>query len=369
MIATELFQNLDGNISIPTSQIIFLKNGKLITGAGDIITLTGTGGTTNPGGGGTDPGDGGTTTPPTEVQDLTLQYTPIAIDSAVDNIVRIDQDTGQANFSKYQFTITQNEFTLSAGTSSSMAVSRIKMKINSVGYQIVKILMYDEADQLITFSRTDADTVQRTTNSSVKIDINAAGFTLITNASYELANIFNTDKMPVASTAGWYSVTSNTDINANFEAILSSTINVSRVVIYRQGASSTTFNGGTNDYTITFIDAANVEKVINVPKVTDSEFVTIANPTTSTLGSSGKLPDPSTKVYNFTLGTSLDGITFEDISGEGTTTYTQNPTTQGYIATTVYPLKTVNTNKLFFKIPDKDITSLAGVKIDMWRAS
>ena len=137
MIATELFQNLDGNISIPTSQIIFLKNGKLVTGAGDTIILTGTGGTINPGDGGTDPGDGGTTTPSTEVQDVTLQYTPIAIDAATDNTIEINQDVGQANFSKYQFILTQNEFTLTAGTSGSMAVSKIKMKINSVGYQIV----------------------------------------------------------------------------------------------------------------------------------------------------------------------------------------------------------------------------------------
>ena len=30
MIAVESLQNLDGNISIPTSQIIYLKNGKLL---------------------------------------------------------------------------------------------------------------------------------------------------------------------------------------------------------------------------------------------------------------------------------------------------------------------------------------------------
>ena len=227
MIATEQLQNLEGNISIPTSQLIYLKGGKLYTGGGDIITLAGSGGTnptdpTDP----TDPGGGGTTPSPTEVQDLTLQYAPIAIDSAEDNTIRIDQDIGQANFSKYQFTLTQNEFTLSSGSSEYMAVSKVKMKINSIGYQVVKILMYDENNELLTFSRTDADTVQRTTNSTIKIDINATAFALVTNASYELANIFNTDKMPVAAAAGWFAVTSNTDGAANFEAIFSSTINV-----------------------------------------------------------------------------------------------------------------------------------------------
>ena len=368
MIATEQLQNLEGNISIPTSQLIYLKGGKLYTGGGDIITLAGSEGTnpTDP----INPGDGGGTNPPsTEVQDLTLQYAPIAIDSAEDNTIRIDQDIGQANFSKYQFTLTQNEFTLSSGSSEYMAVSKIKMKINSVGYQVVKILMYDETDQLITFSRTDADTVQRTTNSNIKIDINATAFALVSNASYELSNIFNTDKMPIAAAAGWFAVTSNTDSSANFEAILSSTINVSRVIIYRQGASSASFNGGTEDYDVTFIDASNTEKLIKVPKVNDDQFTTLNNPTTSTLGSSGSIPDPSTKVYKFTLGTSLDGITFTDLSNEGVTTYTQNSVTQGYIATTTYPLKIIDSNKLFFKIPDKDISSLQGVKIDMWRKS
>lgn len=369
MIATESLQNLDGNISIPTSQVIYLKNGKLITGSGDIINISGSG-TTEP----TDPGGetGGGTTPiptPTEVQDLTLEYTPVAIDLATDNIIQINQDVGQANFSKYQFTLTQNEFTLSSGSSDYMALSKVKMAISSTGYQIVKILMYDENDQLITFSRTDSDTVQRTTNSTIKIDIIANGFTLTTNASYEPANIFNTDKMPVAATSGWFSVTSNTDGSASFEATLSSSINVSRVVVYRQGAASTTFNGGTTDYTLTFIDSSNVEKIVNVPKVSDAQFITLNNPTSATLGSSGAAPDPTSMLKKFTLGTSLDGITFNDLTNEGVTTYTQNPTTQGYIAKTVYPLKTIDSSKLYFKIPDADISALQGVKINMWRKS
>lgn len=365
MIATEQLQTIDGTISIPTAQIIQLKNGKLVTGAGDIINITGS--TTS---GGTDTG-GGTVTPPTntEVQDLTLEYTPIAIDTAVDNIIQINQDSGQANFSKYGFTITQNEFTLSSGASAYMAVSRIKMNIASVGYQMVKILMYDENNQLITFSRTDVDTVQRTTNATIKIDVVATGFTLITNASYEPANIFNTDKMPVAATSGWYSVTSNTDATANFDAVISTPINVSRVVIYRQGAASTTFNGGTTDYTVKFIDSALDEKIINVPKVTDEVFVTLSNPTQSALSTVGTTPDPATKLRKFTLGTSLDGVTFTDVSAEGVTTYTQNQTTQGYDAVTVFPQKTIDSSKLYFKIPDVDIPFLQGVKIDMWRKS
>lgn len=369
MIATELFQNLDGDISIPTSQIIYLKAGKLVTGGGDIITITGADGT---GGGGTiDPGTGGGTTPPpaSEVQDLTLEYTSLAVDVAVDNTILINQDIGQANFSKYEFILTQNEFTLSAGTTTSMAVSKIKMNINSAGYQICKILMYDENNQLITFSRTDENTVQLVSNPTIKIDITGVAFTLVTNATYELSNIFNTDKMPIASSSGWYALTSNTDASASFEAVFSSTVNVSRVVIYRQGASTVTFNGGSNDYTVKFIDASNNEKIINVPKVVDSQFTTLNNPTQDTLGSVGSLPDPTTKLHKFNLSTSLDGITFTDITSEGVTTYVQNSVTLGYEATTKYPIKTIDSPKLYFKLPDADITFLNKVKINMWRAS
>lgn len=368
MIATESFQNLDGNISIPTSQIVHLKAGKLVTGGGDTITITGTngGGIIDPGTG----GGGGTTPPPaTEVQDLTLEYTPLAVDMATNNTILINQDVGQANFSKYEFILTQNEFTLSAGTTTSMAVSKVKMNVNSAGYQICKILMYDENNQLIKFSRTDENTVQLVLNPTTKIDITAVAFTLVTNGTYEISNIFNTDRMPVASSSGWYALTANTDASASFEAVFSNAINVSRVVIYRQGASSTTFNGGSNDYTVKFIDASNNEKIINVPKVIDSQFTTLNNPTQESLGSAGSLPDATTKLHKFNLGTSLDGITFTDITSEGVTTYVQNPVTLGYEATTKYPIKTIDSPKLYFKLPDADITFLNKVKINMWRAS
>ena len=137
MITTEKIQNIDGNVSIPTSQLIYLSNAKLLTGSGATITLNGasTGGT---GGGGTTP----TPTTPTEVQDTTLEFTPLAIDGATDNIIHITQDTGQSPFSKYQFVITQNDFTLTAGSSTAMELTKIQMNVSSAGYQLCKILLY-----------------------------------------------------------------------------------------------------------------------------------------------------------------------------------------------------------------------------------
>lgn len=364
MIAIESIQNLDGNIIIPTSQILQFKDNNLMTADGKTITLTGvdTSGT-----GGT----GGTTPPPTstEVQDLSMNYTALAIDAAIDNTIQITQDAGEANFSKHEFILTQNDFTLSASTISSIAVSKIKMTIQEQGYQICKILMYDTSDNLITFSRFSSNAVQKTSNTSIKIDIVTTGFTLVTNATYEPANIFNTDKLPVAGTSGWYAVTANTDPTSNFVATFSSTIDVAKIVVYRQGASSVSFNGSTKDYQIIITDSANVDKVINIPKVSDAQFVTLDNPVITNLGSTGALPDPSTKLHKFTLNTSLDGITFSDISNDGVTTFVQNPTTLAYTATTTYPIKTIDSSKLFFKIPDGDINFLNKVKVNMWRKS
>lgn len=360
MIATERITNLDGDISIPTSSIIHLKNGRLLTGAGDIITL----GTTTGGETGGEPETPPTN--PTEVQDLTLDYTPLAIDNAVSNIIHIEQESGQTDFSNYQMIITQNEFTLGSGGSNFIALSKIKMNVNSAGYQIVKILLYDENDALIPIYKVDSDSLM-VGSGPILVDITATAFSLITNATYELANILNTAKMPVAATGGWYSLTSNTDATASFEAVFSASINVSRAVIYRQGASSTTFNGGTNDYTVKFIDTANVEKVISVPKVDNSIFTGISNPTNASFTGSGATPDPSTKVRKFTLTVSLNGSTFEDISDLGTTVTTQNPTTLAYKAVTTYPKRPIGSKHLYFKIPDADIPFLQGVKINMWK--
>lgn len=365
MITVEKIQNLDGTISIPTSQLLYFKDNKIITGGGTIITLTGV----STGGGGGTGGGTGTGTTPTEVQDLQMEYTQLAIDGAINNTIEIVQDSGQSPFSKYQFIVTQQDFTISAGTTSAMELVKIQMNINSAGYQICKILLYDADDNMITFNRVDADTLQKTSNNTVKIDIVGSGFTLVTNASYELANIFNTDKLPVAATGGWYAVTSNTDITANFTANFSAPVTVSKVRIYRCGAASTSFNGGSNDYTVKFTDANSSMITVNVPKVSDAQFTGIASPTLATLGSTGELPTIDSKVKRFNLGVSTDGISFNDISNDGVITTVQNQTTLAYTATETFPIKALGTAspKLYFKIPDDDIPMLKNVKVNMWR--
>lgn len=87
MITVEKIQSLDGTISIPTSQLLYFKDNKIVTGGGATITLTGA----SSGGTGGETG-GGTGTTPTEVQDTTLEYTPLAIDSAVNNTMEIAQN-------------------------------------------------------------------------------------------------------------------------------------------------------------------------------------------------------------------------------------------------------------------------------------
>ena len=365
MITVEKIQSLDGTISIPTSQLIYFKNSKLVTGNGATITLAGGTGGTDP----EDPGTGGGGTTPTEVQDTTLEYTPLAIDLATDNIIEINQDSGQSPFSKYQFILTQQEFTLTAGTSTSMELTKVQMNINSAGYQLCKILMYDANDTLITFNRVDADTVQKTSNNTIKIDIVASGFTLVTNATYELANIFNTDKMPVAATGGWYALSSNTDGTANFTATFSAPVTVAKVRIYRCGAASTSFNGGSNDYTVKFSDASSGMVTVNVPKVADAQFTGITSPTLADLGSSGEIPTIESKVKRFSLGVSLNGVDFTDISSDGVISTIQNPTTLAYTATETFPQRILSTAspKIYFKIPDSDISMLKNVKVNMWR--
>lgn len=366
MIAIEKIENLDGSVAIPTSQLLYFKDSKIVSGSGATITLTGasSGGTS---GGGTS--GGGTTPTPTRVQDTTLTYTSTAVDAATNNVIEIDQETGQGNFSEYLFTLTQNDFTLTAGTSSTFALTKIQMNVKTAGYQLCKILLYDANDNLITFSRVDADTVQLVSNNATKVDFVSNGFMLITNATYELSNILNTDKMPVAATGGWYALTSATDATAAFTATFSAPVQVAKVRIYRCGAASTSFNGGTDVYTCVFTDSSNVTKSVDVAKVDNTVFTQIDNPTIATLSTAGVMPTVDSKIHKFTLGVSSDGVNFTDISSLGVSTYTQNSTTLAYTAVETFPQTVLptTTSKLFFKIPDADIAYLKSVKIDMWR--
>lgn len=363
MITTEKIESLDGSISIPTSQLLYFKDSKIVSGSGASITLTGSSSSGGTSGGGTTP----PTKTPTEIQDLTLEYTPIAVDAAVNNTIEIDQDSGQANFTKYQFILTQQDFTLTADSMTMFPISKIQMNVQSAGYQLCKILMYDDTDTLITFSRVDADTVQKVSNNTVKIDVTSSGFTLVTNATYELANIFNTDKMPVAATSGWYALTSSTDATANFTAVFSAPVNVAKIRVYRCGAASTSFNGGTADYIVKISDDSSNTLTVNVPKVDNTVFTSLTDFTSSTLGTAGTLPAPETKLHKFTLGVSTDGVNFTNISADGVMTYVQNTTTGAYTATQTFPMNTINSAKVFFKIPDADIAYLKNVKINMWR--
>ena len=361
MIITEKIENLDGSISIPTEQLLYYKNSKLVTGDGTVITLTGA----TSSGGGTEGGTGGGT--PTEIQDLTMDFTSVAVDAATNNTIEIDQDSGQANFTKYEIILTQNDFTLTPSSATAFNLSKIQMNVKTAGYQLVKILMYDESDTLITFNRVDEDTVQKTSNNTIKIDTVSSGFMLVTNATYELANIFNTDKMPVAATGGWYALTSSSDATANFTATFSAPVGVAKVRIYRCGAASASFNGGTDVYTVKFTDSSGAVINVDVPKVADAVFTTISNPTIASIGSTGATPTIDSKLHKFTLGVSTDGTTFTDLSTSGVSTYSQNTTTLAYTAIETYPKTTINSAKLYFKIPDTDIQYLKSVKVNMWR--
>lgn len=360
MITTESLQNLDGSVNIPTEQILYLKNSKLLTGSGTEIIITGG---SSSGGGST----GGGSTNTTEIQDLTLEYTSTAIDAATDNIIEITQETDQGNFDKFEIMVIQNEFILTPDVTDHLDVMNIQMKVKSAGYQMVKILLFDNQGKIINFNRVGVATVQSTLNTNIKIDITATGFMLVTNSSYELANIFNTDKMPVAGVGGWYALTSSTDATANFNAMFSSPVSVAKVKIYRCGAASTTFNGGSSEYDVIFTDAANNKVTVNVPKVDNTTFLTLDGAKESTLGISGAMPSIDSKVKRFTLGVSTDGINFTDISTEGVTTQVQNSVTTAYVSTETFPKKNINSRKLFFKLPDTDIPDLNKVRINMWR--
>lgn len=297
--------------------------------------------------------------------DTELTILPAAIDLIQDNNYLIEQDVGQPNWSEYQLDIVQNDFSLAAGAAGTALVSKIKMNIRSAGYQMVKILLYDKNNNIITFKRsTTSRSVERSTDSSIKIEITSNGFMLVDNATYELANIFNTDKLPAAGVAGWYSVTSNTDATASFEAVMSTPIEVSKVRVYRCGGSSASFNGGADPYDIVITDNGNKTYPTVVPKVSSTEFATITAYKEEPLDSTGGVVDISTKVHNFTLNVSTDGIDYETLVGNQTSS--QNGTTGLYTVTFSYPNKIIDSRKLYIKIPDVDIPYLKNVLVKQW---
>ena len=297
--------------------------------------------------------------------DTKIIILPAAIDLIQDNNYLMEQDVGQPNWSEYQIDIVQNDFSLAAGSAGTALVSKIKMNIRSAGYQMVKILLYDKNNNIITFKRSlTSRSVERSTDSSIKIDVTSNGFMLVDNATYELANIFNTDKLPSAGVAGWYSVTSNTDATASFEAICSVPIEVSKIRIYRCGGSSASFNGGADPYDIVVTDNANKTYSIVVPKVDSTQFATITAYKEEALDSSGGVVDISTKVHQFTLNVSTNGIDYEVLAGNQTSS--QNATTGLYTVTFSYPNKIIDSRKLYIKIPDVDIPYLKNVVVKQW---
>lgn len=297
--------------------------------------------------------------------DTELTILPAAIDLIQDNNYLIEQDVGQPNWSEYQLDIIQNDFSLAAGAAGTALVSKIKMNIRSVGYQMVKILLYDKNNNIITFKRSlTSKSVERSTDSTMKIEITSNGFMLVDNATYELANIFNTDKLPAAGVAGWYSVTSNTDATASFEAICSTPIEVSKIRIYRCGGSSASFNGGSDPYDILVTDNSNKTYSVVVPKVSSAEFATITAFKEEPLDSSGGVVDISTKVHNFSLSVSTNGIDYETLVGNQTSS--QNQTTGLYTVVFSYPNKIIDSRKLYIKLPDTDIPFLKNVVAKQW---
>lgn len=361
MITVDNLQNLDGTILIPTEQILYFNNSKLINSLGTEILISGS---STGGGGDPDPGGSGT---PTEVKDLTLEYSPLAIDLATNNIVEVTQDIGQGNFNRFEAIITQKEFMLVPELTDHFDVMKIQMNVKTAGYQMVKILLFDNDGKIINFNRVDSDTVQSTLNNNIKIDISSSGFMLVTNATYELANVFNTDKMPIAGVGGWYALTSSTDINSSFTAIFSAPVTVAKVRIYRCGAAVATFNGGSDVYDVKFTDVNDNSMTVSVPKVDNTTFLTLDGFKESILGVSGNIPSIDSKLNRFNFSVSTDGLNFTDISSEGEITYTQNPLTSSYTAIEKFPSKNINSQKLYFKIPDADIPNLKNIKLNMWR--
>lgn len=373
MITVETLENLNGEISINTKDIITLdSSNNLITGDGKIITITGTSG-----GGGTTPDpdpdpDPGTDPVLTETQDSTITILPTAIDSMQNNIYEVIQETADPGWSKIKPIIYQNDFSLESSSGGSMMLSKINFAVRSAGYQIVKVLLFNKnisETTPIAFTRVDADTVALASNPSNVIDITSNGFTLITNATYELANILNTDKMPTAGASGWFSLTSNTDGTAKFQATFTTPIEVTNVRIYRCGGSSTTFNGGVDPYDVTFTGNSSDIVTIEVPKVSDADFVGITAFTSGDLGGTGGgTLTPEDKKYNFSFSYSLDGTTFTDVSPL-TQVAEQNTTSGLWTFNNTYAdivIDATNQRNFFVKIPDQDIPNLKNLQLKSW---
>lgn len=312
-----------------------------------------------------------TTAAMAEVQDLTVNVTGSVIDALTDNVYTITQEANQPGWSNFETIITQEDISLATSGGTTTALSQIKFNIKTAGYQIIKILLYaDGATVPISFSRVDAATVKLVSNPLITAAIVSNGMMLVTNASYELANILNTDKMPVAGSAGWYSLTTNTDATASFTLTFSSPIDVASARIYRCGGTST-FNGGTDVYTVNFIDNANVSKIVDVPKVTDAQFATISAYTSASLASTGAPIDIETKKHTFSLSYSYDGVTFTPATASSNVS-TQNATTGLWSVDYKYPkvaISNVGQKSLYVKVPDADIAYLKNLKINFWYLS
>ena len=309
-----------------------------------------------------------TTTAMSEVQDLTINVTGAVIDALQNNVYTITQESNQPGWSNFEPIITQNDISLATSGGTTIALSQIKFNVKSAGYQIIKILLYaDGATSPMTFTRVDSATVKSVANPLITGAIVSNGMSFVTNATYELANILNTDKMPVAGTAGWYSLTTNTDATASFTLTFSSPINVASARIYRCGGTSS-FNGGTDSYTVTFIDNAGVSKAVDVPKVTDAQFATITAYTSASFTTTGTPIDIETKKHLFSLSYSYDNVTFTPMTSSGNTA-THNTTTDLWSVDFAYPKTTipnVGQKTLYVKVPDADIAYLKNLKINFW---
>ena len=310
-----------------------------------------------------------TTTSSTEVQDLAVNITGATIDALTNNVYTISQESNEPGWSSFEPVITQNDISLASSGGTSMSLSQIKFNIKSAGYQIIKILLYaDGATTPISFIRgADEKTVKMASNPLLTCQFTSNGMMLVTNATYELANILNTDKMPVAGTSGWYSLTTNTDATASFTATFSCPVDVANVRIYRCGGTST-FNGGTDDYTVKFIDNALNEKIVSVPKLTDTLYASISNYVGESLATAGTPIDIATKKHIFNFSYSYDNVTFVDAASTSTID-TQNSTTGLWSVDYVYPkimIPTTGQKTLYVKVPDADITYLKNLKVKFW---
>lgn len=380
MITVEKLESLDGSVAIPTKDIITfdILTGNLVTGDGKVVTATGTGssgGTGGTGGTGGDTGGtggtgGGTVT--TEVEDTLLTILPAAIDSAQDNIYKVSQETNQPGWSKIQPIIYQTEFSLESTGGGSMMLSKIDFAVRSAGYQMIKILLFNANSATpttpISFGRLSLNSVKLGSDATKTVSITSNGFMLVDNATYELANILSTDKMPVAGTSAWYSLTANTDATAKFSAVFSSPIEVTSARIYRCGASTASFNGGSEPYDVVFTDNNAATKSIEVPKVSEALFTGITAYTTAALESSGVAVTAESKKYNFTFSYSLNGTNYT-LATPISQVAEQNATSGLWTYKNTYApiIITGTTQKDFYiKIPDTNIANLKNVQVKQW---